>query len=155
MKLFFTLVLAGTLCFSCQPKTSDPEAKPLPLPIIGTWQLETGTLIEKGDTTITDYSKDKSFIKIINATHFAFLLHDLKKGKDSTGIFSAGGGRYTLVDDKYIEHLEYCSDRAWEGHDFEFTISVTEDTFVQRGIEKIESEGIDRINIEKYRRVKN
>lgn len=155
MKRFHLLVLAGTLCFSCQPKTSEPESGPLPLPIIGTWQLETGTLIEKGDTTVTDYSKDRSFIKIINSTHFAFLLHDLKKGKDSTGIFSAGGGRYTLVDDKYIEHLEYCSDRAWEGHDFEFTLSVTEDTFVQRGIEKIESEGIDRINIEKYRRVKN
>ncbi len=155
MKLFNTLALSGILCLSCQPKTSEPEAKPLSLPIIGTWQLETGTLIEKGDTTITDYSKDRSFIKIINSTHFAFLLHDLNKGKDSTGIFSAGGGRYSLVDDKYIEHLEYCSDRAWEGHDFEFTLSVTEDTFVQRGIEKIESESIDRINIEKYKRVKN
>jgi hypothetical protein len=32
---------------------------------------------------------------------------------------------------------------------------VTEDSFIQRGIEKIESEGIDRINIEKYKRVKN
>ena len=155
MKRFLSFAMAGIFCFSCQPKTSDPEPKPLLLPIIGTWQLETGTLIEKGDTTVTDYSKDKSFIKIINASHFAFLLHDLNKAKDSTGIFSAGGGRYTLVDDKYIEHLEYCSDRAWEGHDFEFTLTVTDDTFEQRGIEKIESEGIDRINIEKYKRVKN
>jgi hypothetical protein len=155
MKLFYSLALACILAYSCRPKTSDPVTTTLPLPIIGTWQLETGTLIEKGDTTVTDYSKDKSFIKIINSTHFAFLLHDLKKGKDSTGLFSAGGGRYTLVDDKYIEHLEYCSDRAWEGHDFEFTLTVTEDSFIQRGIEKIESEGIDRINIEKYKRVKN
>lgn len=155
MKMILSLALTGILYVSCQPKTTTPEPNSIPLPIIGTWQLETGTLIEKGDTTVTDYSKDKSFIKIINSTHFAFLLHDLKQGKDSTGIFSAGGGRYILVDDKYIEHLEYCSDRAWEGHDFEFTLTVTDDTFIQRGTEKIESEGIDRINIEKYRRVKN
>lgn len=155
MKLILSIALTGILYVSCQPKTTTPESNSIPLPIIGTWQLVTGTLIEKGDTTVTDYSKDKSFIKIINSTHFAFLLHDLKQGKDSTGIFSAGGGRYTLVADKYIEHLEYCSDRAWEGHDFEFTLTVTEDTFIQRGIEKIENEGIDRINIEKYKRVKN
>ena len=38
----------------------------------GTWKLISGTLIEKGDTTTTDYTTGKSFIKIINDTHFRF-----------------------------------------------------------------------------------
>lgn len=59
--------------------------------MVGTWKLMTGTLIENGDTTVTDYTKNKSFIKIINGTHFAFLEHDLSKGKDSAADFVAGG----------------------------------------------------------------
>ena len=122
--------------------------------IAGTWQLITGTVIEKGDTTVTDYTKDISFIKIINETHFAFLQHDLKKGQDSGAVFVAGGGSYSLSDSSYTEHLEYCSARNWEGNDFKFAISIKGDTLIQRGVEKVESAGVDRINIEKYVRVK-
>lgn len=125
------------------------------LPIAGTWRLVSGTLIEKGDTAITHYTKDKSFIKIINDTHFAFLLHDLNKGQDSTAAFTAGGGTYTLKDSAYTEHLEYCSAREWENNDFSFTLTLRNDTLIQRGVEKIEAEGIDRLNIEKYVRLKN
>jgi hypothetical protein len=35
----------------------------------GTWQLISGTLIEKGDTTITDYTRGVQMIKIINDSH--------------------------------------------------------------------------------------
>ena len=135
---------------SCNEKSqSNPET----ISIKGTWKLLTGTLIEKGDTTITDYTKDKSFIKIINDTHFAFLQHDLRK--DSTSGFSAGGGRYTLTGNNYTEHLEYCNAKEWEGHDFAFTVTINGDTLIQTGVEKIEAEGINRINTEKYIRVKN
>lgn len=122
---------------------------------MGTWKLVSGTLIEKNDTTVTDYTKDKSFIKIINDTHFAFLLHDLKQGKDSSALYSSGGGKYSLSDSTYTEHLEYCSDRNWEGHDFPFTITISNDTLTQRGVEKIEASGIDRLNIERYVRLAN
>ncbi|MEP7321251.1 MAG: hypothetical protein ABI761_05005 [Saprospiraceae bacterium] len=124
------------------------------IPIQGTWQLISGTLIEKGDTSVTDYTKNISFIKIINASHFAFLQHDLKKGKDSVAVYSSGGGSYSLQDSLYTEHLEYCSDRVWEGNDFKFTIEVKNDTFIQRGVEIVESAGVNRINIERYKRVK-
>src|SRR5688572_21158129 len=127
----------------------------MPKPIIGTWQLLSGTLIEKGDTTVTDYTQNVSFIKIINDTHFAFLQHDLKKGKDSAAVFVAGGGTYSLTDSSYKEHLEYCSAREWEGNDFTFTVTMKGDTLIQRGIEKVESAGVDRVNIESYIRVKN
>ncbi len=125
------------------------------LPITGTWQLISGTLIENGDTNITYYTKNVSFIKIINDSHFAFLQHDLAKGKDSTASFSSGGGRYTLRDSLYTEHLEYCSAREWEGNDFTFTVSIKNDTLVQSGIEKIPETGVNRLNIERYVRVKN
>lgn len=141
---FILVVLAG-----CQPKeqTSSP-------PIVGTWKLLTGTIVENGDTTTTDYTAGKSFIKIINPTHFSFLLHDLNGGKDSTSVFASGGGRYSLADSVYTEHLEYCSDRQWEGHDFEFIVTIKNDTLVQRGIEKVESAGVKRLNVEKYVRLK-
>lgn len=138
---------------SCEVKV---ETSTSAVPVQGTWKLLTGTLIEKGDTTVTDYTKDKSFIKIINSDHFAFFLHDLTHGKDSaTRIYSSGAGSYTLKDSSYTEHLEYCDDRQWEGHDFPFTISVQNDTLTIRGIEKIDSIGVNRLNIEKYVRLKN
>ncbi|HVG14013.1 MAG TPA: hypothetical protein VM935_03595 [Chitinophagaceae bacterium] len=155
MKLLTCLFLSLTL-LACKnetkPVASDPSSR---LPLVGTWKLLTGTLIEKGDTTVTDYTKNISFEKIINETHFAFLQHDLNKGKDSAAVFVAGGGRYTLKDSAYTEHLEYCSARNWEGNDFSFTVSLNNDTLIQKGIEKIESEGINRVNIERYTRVKN
>lgn len=142
-------------CFlvSCGAENPD-NAKSASMPLTGTWKLLTATLIEKGDTTITDYTKNVSFIKIINDTHFAFLQHDLNKGKDSAAVFVSGGGNYSLKDNLYTEHLEYCSARNWEGNDFAFTITIKNDTLIQNGIEKVEEAGVDRLNIEKYVRVK-
>lgn len=137
--------------FSCNP-AQQPETK---LTIEGTWKLQSGTLIEKGDTAVTDYTHGISFIKIINADHFAFLSHDLDKGKDSLqDSYSSGGGKYDFKDSVYTEHLEYCSDRQWEGNDFEFTVTIRGDTLVQQGIEKIDSLGVNRMNIERYIRIK-
>ncbi len=140
------------LFLSCNtPSQNKSVTGEIKNPLPGTWKLLTGTIIEKKDTVITDYSKDRKFIKIINDTHFAFLNHDLKKGKDSAAAnFSAGGGSYTLKDSTYTESLEYCSDRQWEGNSFTFIIRISGDTLIQKGIEKIPDIGVDRINIETY-----
>jgi hypothetical protein len=145
MKIYSLFVIIGATLLSCTGKTDVSKSSPE-----GTWKLISGTLIEKGTTSVTDYTKNISFIKIINNTHFAFLQHDLKKGKDSSAVFVAGGGRYSISDSSYTEHLEYCSDRNWEGNDFKFTFSIKNDTLIIRGVEKVESEGVNRINIEKY-----
>lgn len=146
MKLkLLALIVVLASCTTAVKKSND---------IVGTWKLVSGTLIEKGDTTVTDYTKGQSFIKVINDTHFAFMLHDLNGGKDSTAVSASGGGKYTLADDNYTEHLEYCSDRQWEGHDFNFKITIQNDTLTQKGVEEVASAGVSRMNIEKYVRVK-
>jgi hypothetical protein len=139
---------------SCRNLVESKEPNIVKPPIEGTWKLLAGTLIEKGDTTVTDYTKGKEFIKIINGSHFAFLLHDLHKGKEADSTFSCGGGHYTLHDSSYTEHLEYCNDRQWEGNDFSFIATISNDTLTQKGIEKIDSLGVNRLNIERYVRVK-
>jgi hypothetical protein len=144
-----TAVLITILLYiSCTEKKQS-------LPITGTWKLLSGTVIEKNDTIVTDYTQNKEFIKLINDSHFSFLGHDLSQGKDSaTAFFTAGGGKYTLKDSAYTEHLEYCSDRSWEKNDFSFTITIHNDTLIQQGIEKVEATGVNRLNIEKYIRMK-
>ncbi len=119
----------------------------------GTWRLVSGTTITRGVSVVTDYTKESSMIKIINDTHFAFLKHDLNSPKDSSNHFDAGGGGYTLTGNNYTEHLDYYGDRNWEGKTFNFTVSISNDTLIQRGMEKVEKEGIDREIIERYVRV--
>jgi len=125
-----------------------------PLSVVGTWRLISGTTITKTDTAVTDYTKDQKMIKIINKTHFSFLRHDLKHGKDASPVFEAGGGTYSLKGNQYTEFLEYCNAREWEGKSFQFTVTISKDTLIQRGIEKVEAANINREIIEKYLRVK-
>jgi hypothetical protein len=148
------LALIFTTLMSCAGNVKNDLPVQSPTAIAGTWRLLQGTVIEKGDTIVTDHTKNTSFIKIINDTHFAFLQHDLNKGKDSVPVFVSGGGSYSLKDSLYTEHLEYCSAREWEGNDFKFAVAIQNDTLIQQGIEKVESAGVNRINIEKYVRVK-
>jgi len=144
------LLLAGSLSLLLSCTTQSPAK----LRLNGTWRLISGTSIAKGDTTVTDYTKGSRMIKIINDDHFAFLKHDITSPKDSSNHFDAGGGAYTLNGNQYTEHLDYYSDRNWEGKTFSFTVSVSNDTLVQRGLEKVESEGVDHEIIERYVREK-
>ncbi|MGZ8559652.1 MAG: hypothetical protein ACXWWC_15020 [Chitinophagaceae bacterium] len=154
MKIKIAIILIASAMSSCNTNTSSP-AQP-DNSITGTWVLISGTTILKEDTTVADYTKDQQMIKIINNTHFAFMRHDLNNGKDSSkAIYSSGGGRYSLTGDQYTEYLDYCNDREWEGHTFNFTVTVNNDTLTQQGIEKIEKLDIDRLITEKYIRVKN
>ena len=150
MKQSAIFLLALAIFTSCDPNTP----KQTPLPLIGTWQLIAATSTEK-DSTYSTFNPQTKMIKIITPTHFAFFLHDLTQGKDSTtAAFTAGGGEYTLADSVYTEHLQYFIDRAWENHKFGFVVKIHNDTLTQRGVEKLEKLGIDRIIEEKYVRIK-
>jgi len=151
MKTQVSLIIAFVIISSCSTKQKNETT---PSPIAGTWKLLSGTLIENGDTLVTDYTQKVSFVKIINDDHFAFLQHDLSHGKDTANaVFVAGGGPYTLKDNTYTEFLEYCNDRNWEGHDFSFTVTLRNDTLILKGMEVIEDQGVNRMNIEVYKKV--
>jgi len=151
IKLGLILIAAFSLSNDVTTKLGNQQQTAIALP--GTWELISGTTITKGDSLVVDYTKNQRMIKIINKTHFAFLRHDLGKGKSPDAVFESGGGSYTLVGDKYTEYLEYCNLREWEGKKFQFTIAIKKDTLIQRGIEKVEEAGINREIIERYRRV--
>ena len=149
MKLKTTFISIAVIfsLWSCSEKQTQ-------IPIIGTWELISATATEK-DSTFSTFNPKQKMIKIINSTHFAFLNHDNRTGKDSSAApFSAGGGEYTLVDSVYTEQLEYFIDKQWENNKFEFVVKIIEDTLIQKGVEKVEKLGIDRMIIEKYKRVK-
>lgn len=133
---------------------SQNKTKHSNLPIIGTWELISSTSTQK-DSTFSTFDPKVKMIKIINPDHFAFFVHDLTMGKEPNPKFSAGAGRYTLVNDTYTEYLEYFSNRAWENNKFEFKVSIKNDTLIQQGVEKVEKLGVDRIITEKYKRIKN
>ncbi|WP_198175285.1 hypothetical protein [Spirosoma telluris] len=132
--------------YSCAKKESTP-------PIVGTWELISATTIEK-DTSFSTFDPTHKMIKIINPTHFAFLNHAVSPNDSSATRFSAGGGKYTLADSAYTENLDYFTDKAWENNKFEFVVKISGDTLIQKGVEKVDKLGIDRVIIEKYKRVK-
>ncbi|MBD2755624.1 lipocalin family protein [Spirosoma validum] len=144
-----TLLAMVSILSSCKTKQAESDT-----PIIGTWELVSATTTEK-DSTFSTFDPTHKMIKIINPTHFAFLNHKVNTPKDSSNAFTAGGGTYTLADSTYTEHLDYFSDKNWEGNKFKFIIKISGDTLVQKGIEKVEKLGIDHIIIETYKRVKN
>jgi hypothetical protein len=141
----FILLAVLFALFACDTRPQQPS-------IVGTWELISATTTEK-DSTFSTFNPTLKFIKIINQTHFAFLSHPINRDKDST-TFTAGGGSYTLADSLYTEQLDYYSDRQWEGHTFAFVVRIANDTLTQKGVEKVDKLGIDRVIVETYRRVK-
>ncbi len=141
------LPLLVLLLISCSTGTDISSQHSL---LIGTWKLIAAKTIQNDSVHIDDLS-GKEMIKVINGSHFAFLNHDLKTDPDdSLDFFVSGGGQYTLEGQQYTEFLEYCNFRQWEGHTFEFTITIKNDTLIQRGQEEIEELGVNREIIETY-----
>ena len=148
MKNIIPFFIAFVLLVSCESKKETTA-----IPLTGTWRLISAETTEK-DSTFSTFNPKTKMIKIINDTHFAFFNHDLNNGKDSTAVFFGGGGKYTLKDSIYTENLEFFNNRQWENGKFEFTVKIKNDTLTQKGIEKVEKLGIDRIITEKYVREK-
>lgn len=142
----FVLFLALAACTPEQKSATNERS-----PIEGTWQLLSAENITGEDTVLTDYTVGMKGIKMINQNYFAFFQHDLNKGTDSLNIkYGSGSGSYSYVDGHYIENLEYCTARQWEGNTFEFELMIKGDTLIQEGREKIEDLGVDRIIRETY-----
>ena len=150
MKLTGLFLFSALALASCTQKPTATIAEGPASPMIGTWKLVSAVTVTKGDT-VKDYPvPNQEMIKILNATHFAFMRHDLSKGKGKDATYTAGGGTYDFKGDKYTEHLAYLNAREWEGRDFEFTVQFKNDTLIQKGIEKIDSLNINHEIIETY-----
>ncbi|RYU90276.1 hypothetical protein EWM62_12155 [Mucilaginibacter terrigena] len=151
MKLLRLLPLVAIALASCNPKPTGVVVEDHPMsPMVGTWKLVSAVTVTKGDT-VKDYPvPNQEMLKVLNATHFAFMRHDLSKGKGKDATYTAGGGTYDFKGDKYTEHLAYLNAREWEGRDFDFTVKFKGDTLIQKGIEKIDSLNINHEIIETY-----
>ncbi len=145
MRRFFVCFILFFLCFSCAEKSKNQS-------IVGSWELLSAR-IHKGDSSYSSVQANEKLIKIFNTTHFAFLRHDVNKGKDSLPVFVAGGGEYTLENNIYTEYVEFLNYREWEGKVFEFNASIANDTLTISGIEKVEELGVDHKIIEVYKRL--
>ncbi len=148
MRLNILMLFAVLSLLACANKNENKKD----LDIQGTWQLISATTIDKGKSETTDYSGKLKMIKLFNNSHFAFLKHSLD-AKDTTS-FDAGGGTFVLKGDDYTEHLEYYKNKNWEGKSFNFKLAIHQDTLIQKGVEKVEAAGVDRVIIEKYIKVK-
>lgn len=144
-RFLFGLAIVAALA-GCTSQKADA-------PLVGTWEL-VGATATQNDSTFSTFDPTHKMIKIISPTHFAFLNHAVDRNKDSSATgYSAGGGTYTLADSVYTEHLDYFSDKAWEGKKFAFVVKIAGDTLTQKGVEKLEELGIDRVIVETYKRV--
>jgi hypothetical protein len=90
-------------------------------PLEGTWQLVSGQPLPEG-------ARD---MKILSDGHFMFAAYDTKSGKP----LYAAGGTYALDGDRYVEHMDFVSDKiaALVGKDQAFTVELAGDTFTQKG----------------------
>lgn len=121
----------------------------------GSYRLLESTTIKGADTTFVKVDSTKTeMIKVLNESYFAFFNHDLSKGVDSTALFVSGGGTYAYDGNSYIENLEFCTYRPWEGRQFKFTVKINGDTLTQEGVEDIPELGVKQLIIEKYIKMK-
>lgn len=143
----FILGITIVMFIACHSQHSQENLKSK---LTGTWKLLSSESHTK-DTVTRENLEGKQMIKIITGSHFAFLYHDLNKGKDSTtSTFVAGGGACSFTDSTYTEHLEYCNYRDWEGLTVSFKASISHDTLTLQGIESKSDIGVNQVTIEKY-----
>lgn len=140
------ILIAAICTVSCQESAKD---------LSGSYRLLESTTITADDTVHVKVDTTKTeMIKVFNATHFSFFNHDKNRGQDSTMLFVSGGGTYLLDGINYIENLDFCSYRPWEGKQFKFTISLNGDTLIQEGMEDLPELGVKQHITEKYIKIK-
>ena len=153
MRLSLSAFIVTMAFLSCNTKAT-PDSRLSSEQLTGSWKLVSAKTITKKDTVQTYPVTGQEMIKLFNGSHFSFFRHNVKGSSDTAAIFVSGAGTYTLSGNTYQEHLQYCNLREWENHDFSFTLDLRADTLTQRGIEKIDSLGIDQEIIEVYARLR-
>lgn len=139
-----------TLISCSKEKTAQSSNNPATKhPIEGSWKMVYADIRENDSIQVKDLS-NTDFIKIINASHFAFFNQD----RGTSENYNAGGGSYTLIGADYKETLDFINAPDYRGHIFPFKIEIKGDSLIQQGHEKLEAAGLDRYILEKYIRIK-
>ena len=151
MKYITLLSIFFISLLSCDnpTKSNEPTNNPGKNPIEGSWKLVYADIREKDSIQVKNLD-NTDFIKIINASHFAFFNQD----RNSSDNFVAGGGTYEFNGSDYIETLSFIGSTDFRGHVFKFKAEIKGDSLIQQGHEKIESANVDRYILEKYIRIK-
>ncbi len=150
MKNIVLQVFILVFILGCTKETSSVKApeNSIKNSIEGSWKLIYADIKENDSIQIKDLGKT-DFIKIINASHFAFFNQE----KETSENFMAGGGTYTFNGSDYSETLNFINAPDYRGHVFPFKVEIKGDTLIQQGHEKIEAAGLDRYILEKYIRI--
>lgn len=137
-----------------------------PEDLMGEWRLLSATLAVAGeDNSILD--PNRHFIKLFTASHFAFFSRLPERPRytlppsDSELIaggksFDAGGGRYDLEGDNYIEHIDYCSFPNYEGISIAFKLSFENGVLTQHGTYPLVKLGLGEVDgylVETYEKI--
>ncbi|WP_296385238.1 hypothetical protein [Winogradskyella sp.] len=141
MRQIYLVIIVLITCVSCNNKADNT--------IEGTWKMIYAET-KQGDSIQIKELSNTDFIKVINASHFAFINQDYGNSEN----FYSGGGIYTYQDNKYVEILNFTSVELIRGHKFPFTAIIRGDTLTQTGIEEVKAAGMKREIIEKYIRIK-
>lgn len=152
MKIYIILALTLLTFWACNQEkpTTASVTQSEKNSIEGTWKLVYADIRENDSIQIKDLS-NTDFIKIINASHFAFFNQD----RDTSENFMAGAGTYTFNGTDYSETLDFIAAPDYRGHVFPFKAEIKGDSLIQQGHEKIEAAGLDRYILEKYIRIES
>ena len=96
---------------------------------LGTWKLVS---TKYGNATeFSEYPKESQRVKLITATHFAWVDYDTQTKKVS----STAGGQFSLRDGVYTETIEFVGEgmEPYLGKKQEFTIKIDGDKLFQSG----------------------
>lgn len=167
-KIVLALSLLSLMACSQQPTVESASAtSDASISLKGEWVLVDAQFTRDGKT-VSWFDPSYKMIKMFTDSHFAYLAS--KSGRDrvashnptddvkikSYGQFSAGGGRYSLTGNQYVEHVEFCSVANYEGMSIAFKVSLDGDTLIQEGTYPMVALGFgdkDGYLVETYKRL--
>lgn len=125
------LVLTVVVVALAAPSFTQAADRQQPCRIRGTWQLESVAAAGEVQPPLEGWRQ----IKLITGTHFTWVGQAsgparLTSRADSLAAYRTrgfGGGRYSVTDSTYTEHIEYFGDPEWVGRVVTFSCRVVGD----------------------------
>ena len=86
--------------------------------------------VRNGETQMRDINRPRKTMKMLSGTRFQWIAYNT----ETKQFMGTGGGRYTTVDGKYTEHIEFFSrDNSRVGASLEFDFSLKDGSWHHQG----------------------